>query len=72
MWSGALIGIAIVVVGLTYCLRMTDKRQEVTEVKYKCHESTTKQPIFLEYYSSLEKASEFCCSSFAVEHKTLP
>ena len=28
---------------------LTDKRQKVTEVKWKCEESLTKQSIFVEY-----------------------
>ena len=34
---------------LSYCLRMTDKRQKASKVKCKRNESLTKQPIFMEY-----------------------
>jgi len=51
---------------------MTDKRQKATKVKCKRgskrDESNRKESIFLK----IEKASEFCWSLFAVEHKTLP
>ena len=33
----------------SFCLRMTDKRQKATKVKFKCDESVTKQSIFVEY-----------------------
>ena len=51
---------------------MTDKRRKATKVKCKGDESVTKQSIFVEYISSLEEAFEFCWSSFADEHNTLP
>ena len=53
-------------------LRMTDKRQKSTKVKGKRDESTTKTVNIPRIYSSVEKASEFCCISFAKDHKTLP
>ena len=34
---------------------MTDKRQKATKVKRKCEESLTKQSIFVELYSLLQK-----------------
>ena len=51
---------------------MTDKRQKATKVKCKRDEFTTKTVNFARIYSSLEKASEFCWSSFTKDHKTLP
>ena len=33
----------------SYCLRMTDKTQKATKVKYKREESRAKQSIFVEY-----------------------
>ena len=51
---------------------MTDKRQKATKVKCKRDESTTKTVNIPRIYSSIEKASEFCCISLAKDHKTLP
>ena len=50
---------------------MTDKRQKTIKAKCKCDESITKHNILWKY-SSLGEAFEFCWSSFADEHNTLP
>ena len=51
---------------------MTDKRQKATNDKCKCDESNYKTVNIPRIYSPLEKASEFCQSSYAKDHKTLP
>jgi len=51
---------------------MAYKRQNATKVKCKHEESLAKQSIFVEYYSFLEEAFEFCWSSLEAEHNTLP
>ena len=50
---------------------MTDKRQKATKVKCKREQSLTKESIFVKQ-SSLEETFEFCGSSLADEHNTLP
>ena len=49
---------------------MTDNRQTATKVKGKLGRRKREESTF--YKTVLEKASEFCWSSFAVERKTLP
>ena len=64
-----LVVIAVVLFDLL-CTNDRQKTREATKVKCKCDESTvlstTKQLIFVEYILLQKKASEFCCSSFAV------
>ena len=50
---------------------MTDKRQKATKVKCK-RDDSNKTVNICGIYSSLEKAFEFCWSSLADEHNTLP
>ena len=49
---------------------MTDNRQTATKVKGKQGRRKRGESTF--YKKVVEKALEFCWSSFAVEHKTLP
>ena len=49
---------------------MTDNRQTARKVKGKLGRRKREESTF--YKTVLEKASEFCWSSFAVERKTLP
>ena len=76
--SGQELWLVEIVVTLFYMLFTNDRqRQKVTKAKCKrgCkrgwirHYKTVNIPGI---YSSLEKASEFCWSSFAIENKTLP
>ena len=49
---------------------MTDNRQTATKVKGKRVRRKREESTF--YKKVVEKAFEFCWSSFAVKHKTLP
>ena len=69
IWSGALIGRRSGYIVLPSIL-FTNNTQKATKVKFKRGESTSKTLNIPTIYSSLEKASEFCWSSFAKDHKT--
>ena len=68
--SGALIGRRSGYIVLP--ILFTNDTQKATKVKFKRDESTSKTVNIPRIYSSLEKALEFCWSSFAKDHKTLP
>ena len=57
---------------LSYCLRMTDKRQKATKVKCKRQESLTKQSIIVEYGLFSRRRIWVYWSSLADEHNALP
>ena len=73
IWSGALIGrrSSYPILIISYCLRMTNKRQKATKVKSKRDELNVLKNSQYSWNSSLQEAFEFCWSLIAEEHKTL-
>ena len=61
-----LVGVVILFFVLSYCLRLTDKRSQRSNVN--AMDQLKKQSLFVEY--KLQEAFEFCCRLFAEELKT--